>query len=72
MSALWRANPKALMWLERCTWVLIFGGLLALVLGLFVQRSQAVLGWWMIWGGSVVAALGIICIFIRSKFQEAS
>jgi hypothetical protein len=59
-------------WLHSLIWVLIFGGLLVLVLGLSVQRSDAVLGWSLFIGGGCAAALGVVLILLRSKIKEIS
>lgn len=56
--------------LERATWVLIYAGLLGLVLGLFAQRSQPVLGWSFVIGGGLAAVLGVLLIFVRSRMRE--
>jgi hypothetical protein len=57
-------------WLEALIWVLIFGGLLTVVLGLSVQRNDAVLGWSLFVGGASAAVLGAVLIFVRSKIKE--
>lgn len=48
-------------------WVLIYGGLLLLCLGLFVQRGDAGLGWTFIVGGGVVAAVGAALVVVRAR-----
>jgi hypothetical protein len=58
---------KTLARLHQLIWVLIYGGLLTLVLGLSVQRMDDETGWSMVVGGGVVAALGCVLIYVRSR-----
>ncbi len=58
---------KTIARLQTLIWVLIYGGLLTLVLGLSVQRSDEVLGWLMVMGGGIVAAIGFVLIYARSR-----
>ena len=50
-------------------WVLVYGGLLTLVLGLSVQRSDDDLGWSMVAAGLVVALLGFALVFVRARMK---
>jgi hypothetical protein len=63
-------NARYVRWLHVTIWVLIFGGLLTLVLGLSVQRNDAVLGWSLLVGGVCAAVLGVALVFVRSKIKE--
>ncbi|MDP3171701.1 MAG: hypothetical protein Q8M91_15325 [Polaromonas sp.] len=58
---------KTIARLQQLIWALIYGGLLTLVLGLSVQRSDEVLGWIMVVGGAIVAAIGFVLIYVRSR-----
>ncbi len=53
--------------LEVAIWVLVFGGLALLGLGLAVQRSDTALGWCMVGAGAIVAAIGGLMIVVRSR-----
>lgn len=53
--------------LETLVWVLIYGGLLALCLGWFVQPRDAALGTLLMGGGGGVTVLGILLIVLRSR-----
>jgi hypothetical protein len=53
--------------LEALVWVLIYGGLLLLALGVFVQRQGGSFGWALIGIGGGVAAIGAVLIFVRSR-----
>jgi hypothetical protein len=53
--------------LDKLIWVCIYGGLLALCLGLFVRRQAATFGSVLIAGGAVVAAVGVYLVWLRSQ-----
>jgi len=54
--------------LEKLAWVLIYGGLLSLCLGLFVLRGgDASLGWGLVAGGGGVAVMGVLAVWWRSR-----
>jgi hypothetical protein len=55
--------------LHTLIWVLVYGGLLTLVLGLSVQRSDDDLGWSMVATGLVVALLGFALVFVRARMK---
>ena len=55
--------------LHTLIWVLVYGGLLTLVLGLSVQRSDEDLGWSMVAAGLVVALLGFALVFVRARMK---
>jgi hypothetical protein len=55
---------------EVWVWLLIYGGLLMLSLGLFAQRSDAVLGHSLIVAGGLVAALGALLIVVRARMKS--
>ncbi len=65
-------SSKAIARLQQLIWVLVYGGLLTLVLGLSVQRSDDALGWSMVVGGGVVAALGFALIYVRSRLTPGN
>jgi len=56
--------------LDKLIWVFIYGGLLALCLGLFVRRDIASLGVGIMIGGAVVAALGVVLVWVRSRMHD--
>jgi vacuolar-type H+-ATPase subunit I/STV1 len=65
------ASPRTLAWVERLVWILIYGGLLALVLGLATRAAKPVFGWSMIAGGALIAAVGVVLIWVRSRLRQA-
>ena len=56
--------------IEKWTWVLIYGGLLLLSLGLFVLRISAVMGWALLLAGGAGVAAGIVLVVLRSRVPE--
>ncbi len=54
---------------EAWVWVLIYGGMLLICLGLFVYRSEPALGWLLGSGGGVAAAAGGLLIVVRSRMR---
>jgi hypothetical protein len=55
--------------LETLIWVLIYGGLLLLSLGLFVQRAHDPIGWTLVVAGGIAAAVGAALIVVRSRMK---
>lgn len=64
-------SSKSIARLQQLIWILIYGGLLTLVLGLSVQRMDDALGWSMVVAGSVVAAIGVVLIYVRSRLTSS-
>ena len=58
--------------LHKIIWALIFGGLLTLVLGIFVGKTDDVIGWMMITAGAVMTLVGAILIYVRSTMKSDS
>jgi hypothetical protein len=56
--------------IETLTWLLIYGGLLALALGAALRHQGAVLGWSVIVGGAAAAGLGVVLVWVRSRMAE--
>ena len=63
------AANKSIARLHTLIWVLIYGGLLTVVLGLSVQRSNDAMGWSMVAAGALIAAVGCVLIYVRSKMK---
>jgi hypothetical protein len=53
-------------------WVLLYGGLALLGLGVAVQRDAAALGWGMVGVGALVAAAGVLLIVVRARLPDRS
>ncbi len=54
---------------ERLVWILVYGGLIALVLGMFVQRYDRLLADILQIGGTIVAGAGALLIWVRSRMK---
>ena len=52
---------------ERWAWILLYGGLLTLVLGLAVRAFDSALGTVMGIGGAIIAASGAALVVVRSR-----
>lgn len=61
------------VWLVRmevAIWVLIYGGLLAVVLGAFAQGTQGQDATLLYWGGGTAVALGVLLVYLRSRLHD--
>ena len=56
--------------LEKWTWLLIYGGLLVLSLGLFVLRSSADTGWVLVLAGAAAVVAGVALVVARSRLPD--
>lgn len=57
--------------LETLVWVLIYGGLLGVGLGLALQQQgRPSLGWTVVVVGGIVAAMGVLLIWVRSRRKD--
>jgi hypothetical protein len=68
-------NGSTRVWLvrlETAIWVLIYGGLLAVVLGAFAESTQGQDATELYWGGGVAVALGVVLIYLRSLLRDES
>lgn len=56
---------------EKLVWILVYGGLLAVGLGIaLLQRGNAALGWTLVVGGGVVVGAGVVLIWVRSRQED--
>ena len=55
---------------DKLIWVLVYGGLLMVSLGIFVKRSDPGLGWTLIGLGALVAVVGAALVWVRSRMPE--
>ena len=58
--------------LHKIIWTLIFGGLLTIVLGIFVEKADDAMGWMMVVAGSVITAIGMALIYVRSTMTTTT
>lgn len=54
---------------ERLVWILVYGGLLTLVLGMFLQRYDRLLADIFQICGTIVAGVGALLIWVRSRMK---
>jgi membrane protein DedA with SNARE-associated domain len=50
-------------------WVVVYGGLIVLGVGLTVQRSDDALGWIVALVGALLVATGALLVWIRSRIK---
>ena len=55
--------------IETWVWVLLYGGLLMLCLGVFVARADAVFGGVLAVCGTLATALGALLVYLRSRMK---
>ncbi|MEP6971444.1 MAG: hypothetical protein ABJA49_13445 [Betaproteobacteria bacterium] len=56
--------------LETLIWMLIYGGLLTLLVGVFMGRTGNGDGDLLVVGGSVAAVVGVVLIYLRAHLHE--
>ena len=64
------ASKKTLMWVQRLVWIYIYGGLLAVVLGIFLARTDMMLARVIQSVGAVFVVIGVVLIYVRSRLKE--
>lgn len=62
-------DPKMVR-LHKIIWSLIFGGLLTVILGIFVGKADDSLGWIMAVAGGLMTASGAVLIYVRSTMTS--
>ncbi|MET3496694.1 hypothetical protein [Variovorax boronicumulans] len=61
--------PKPHARLEKWIWILIYAGLFLVILGIATGRTDATLGWSLAVPGGVVALVGVVLIYVRSRLD---
>lgn len=56
--------------LETLIWTLIYGGLLTLIVGAFMGRGEEGSGVGLMVLGAIVAVVGVVLIYVRSRLRE--
>jgi hypothetical protein len=64
-------SPQSLKRLQTLIWVLVYGGLLTLVLGLATYRFDEPTGIVLIVVGGILAAVGFALIYVRSRLTPS-
>ena len=66
------ASNKVVQRIELWTWILIYAGLLALILGWWVLPSGDGVGYLLLGCGALIAVIGFFMIYVRSKISADS
>ena len=64
-------DPKMVR-LHKIIWALIFGGLIIIILGIFVGKAGDSIGWMMLVAGGLMTTAGTVLIYVRSKMPTDS
>jgi hypothetical protein len=64
------ASKKTLIWVQRLVWIYIYGGLLAIVLGVFLARTDMTLARSLQAVGGLFVVIGVVLIYVRSRLKE--
>jgi hypothetical protein len=56
--------------LEKIIWILIYGGILMMCLGVFILRADASFGWLVITAGVFETVVGAALIWVRSRRSD--
>ena len=62
------ANPHAA--LEKWIWILIYGGLFMIIIGIATGRTEEVLGWSLAVPGAALTVVGAVLIYVRSRYKD--
>ncbi len=62
--------PKPHARLEKWIWILIYGGMFLVILGIATGRTDASLGWSIAVPGGVVTLVGFVLIYVRSRLSN--
>jgi hypothetical protein len=62
-------SARTLAWIERLAWILLYGGLFTVVLGLATLGRHDPVAWSLIVAGSVATVGGAVLIWVRSRFD---
>lgn len=60
---------KSISRLHKVIWVLIYAGLLTVTLGVFVQRGDDAIGFFMMIFGGLLTVAGFVLIYVRSTMK---
>lgn len=63
------ASGRTLVWLDRLAWILIYGGIIAVILGLATGDVHLVAGWSLGVLGGAAAAGGVVLILVRARLS---
>jgi hypothetical protein len=58
--------------LDTMSWVLIYGGLFAAILGYASRVEAPSTGWVLMVGGGVLTAVGAVLVWVRSRLDDGA
>jgi hypothetical protein len=64
------AKERTIVWIERLIWTCIYGGLFTVVIGLATRAQDGALGWSLIVVGALIAAIGAVLVYVRSRLDS--
>ncbi len=62
-------TERTIVWVERLIWTCIYGGLFTVVIGIATRSRDGTLGWSLIVVGAVVAVIGAVLVYVRSRLD---
>jgi hypothetical protein len=66
------ASARAIAWVERLAWILIYAGSFSIVLGIVSGEVHVIAGWSLGVLGGIAVAAGIVLIVVRSRLSETA
>lgn len=63
------ASARAIAWVERLIWTLVYAGLFSFVLGLATLDADETTAWLLIAAGAVLVPAGAALIWVRARMQ---
>jgi hypothetical protein len=64
------SGARAVAWVERLIWILIYGGILLVILGIVAGGTHLIAGWSLGAVGAAAITGGVVLIWVRSRMQE--
>ena len=65
------ASPRLLARIDTLAWILIYGGLFALILGIASHDETVIGGWSLSIIGAAATVAGIVLIIVRSRLRPS-
>ena len=56
--------------IDKLIWTLIYGGLISIAIGMATESRDTATGWVLMSGGGIVAVVGAVLIYVRSRMKE--
>lgn len=66
------ASQTTLKRIEKLVWIFIYGGMLSVVLGIFLHRTEPGLAFTIQSIGAVFVVAGVVLIYVRSRLKPNS